>query len=153
MLKDKIIELLRQREFLHAATADADGRPYVAPKFLLKVDELFIYLIDYTRGRTVENLRINPQVSLSFVDIETLNGYQFNGSAELIEKGEVYDKALQELRKKKMELSVERIIEGIHTEKVHGSFELEIPEKFVVIKIKIQEVVRIGPRGEVLTVF
>ena len=45
-------------------------------------------------------------------------------------------------------LSVERVIEGVCREKTHASFEVAIPEDFVIFKVKIEEVVEIGPRGD-----
>ncbi len=91
MFKAKAIEFLKTREFVSVATADFEGNPNAAPKFLLKVEGDFIYLIDYIIGRTWENISINPKVSLSFMDPETLFGYQINGTVDIINKGKVYE--------------------------------------------------------------
>lgn len=148
MLKTKAIEFLKKREFVSVATADFEGHPNAAPKFLLKIDGDFIYLIDYIIGRTWENLKINPRVSLSFVDPDTLMGYQINGSVEIIDKGKAYEDILNELTKRKIDLSTKRIIEGISRGKRHETFEIGLPEHFLVIKVKLEEVVEIGPYGQ-----
>ncbi|MDD5729712.1 MAG: pyridoxamine 5'-phosphate oxidase family protein [Candidatus Omnitrophica bacterium] len=149
MLSKKIQEFLKDREFISVATSDFNGRPNAAPKFVLKIENNFIYLVDYSLSRTWENLKANPRVSLSFVDTETLSGYQINGPVEIVDKGAAYEKLLNELREKEISLSVKRIIEGVHKEKSHQSFEVSIPERFAIFKVKMEEIAEIGPKGEV----
>jgi predicted pyridoxine 5'-phosphate oxidase superfamily flavin-nucleotide-binding protein len=148
MLSTKIAQFLKNREFISVATCDFKGRPNAAPKFLLKLEDNFIYLVDYTISRTWENLKVNPQASLSFIDPDTLVGYQINGSVKIIDKGPEYDKILIELREREIDLSAKRIVEGIYRGKGHESFEVTLPERFVVFKIKVEEVVEIGHRGD-----
>jgi len=145
----KITELLLKREFVSVATADLSGRPNAAPKFLLKVENNFIFLIDYTRGKTWENLKKNPRVSLSFTDTEELTGYQINGAVKIIDKGPAYDKIFSELLQKEIDLSCRRIIEGVVHEKGHKSFEVAIPDRVVIFKIEIEEITEIDYRGEI----
>jgi cysteine-rich repeat protein len=38
-----------------------------------------------------ENIKMNPRVSLSFMDNDALLGYQLNGSVEIIDSGEECD--------------------------------------------------------------
>ena len=148
MITRKINEFLKTREFISIATCDFEGRPHAAPKFLLKVEDNFIYLVDYSNGRTWENLKVNPRAALSFFDTDNLVGYQINGSVEIIDKGADYDKIMHELRRKEIDLSIKRIIEGVSTGKKHESFEVGLPEHVVVFKVKIEEVAEITPRGE-----
>ncbi|MCX5696669.1 MAG: pyridoxamine 5'-phosphate oxidase family protein [Candidatus Omnitrophica bacterium] len=147
MINKKIIELLEDREFISVATCDFDGRPNAAPKFLLKIEGNFIYLIDYTIGRTFTNLHSNPQASLSFVDTNTLVGYQINGRVEVIEAGSEYEAIAKELLQRQVDLSTKRIIEGVTKGKRHGNYELSIADTFVVFKVKIEEITEMGPSG------
>ena len=86
---------------------------------------------------------------MSFIDINSLLGYVLNGTVEIIEKGKIYDECLKELREKEIELSVERVVKGVQDGKPHKEFELEIPERFLVYKVKIEEGAEISPRGEI----
>lgn len=149
MLTSKIKEFLKDREFISVATCDYSGRPNAAPKFLLKVEHNCVYLVDYSLSRTWENLKINPAASLSFMDTDSLNGYQINGPVEIIDKGPLCEKLLEELREKGISLSVKRIIEGVQRERSHGSFEAEIPERFAIFKVTMKEITEIGSRGEI----
>jgi predicted pyridoxine 5'-phosphate oxidase superfamily flavin-nucleotide-binding protein len=145
----KALELLKKREFITVATADKRGKPNAAPKFVLKVNDRTVYFIDYSIGKTFENIKANPEVSLSFINIHSLVGYRLNGKVEIIEKGEIYDECLKDLREKEIELSVERIVKGVKDGKSHKGFELEIPERFLVYVVKIEEGCEISPRGEI----
>ena len=146
---EKALKIMKVREFVTLATADKAGKPNSAPKLLLKTDSGIIYFIDYSIGRTFENLKVNPEVSLSFIDINSLFGYRLNGKVEVIEKGKIYRECLKELREKEVELTAERVIQGVHSGKPHKDFELEIPERFLVYKVKIEEGSEITPRGEI----
>lgn len=149
MISKEIKELLEKREFISVASCDGEGRPNAAPKFFLKIEDGFIYLIDYAMGRTWQNLKANPRICMSFMDTNSLIGYQISGIAEIIDKGIEFEEILEQLLAKQVSLSTKRIIEGISTGKKHTNFEVAITEKFVILKVKAQEVVEIGPRGEI----
>ena len=60
VIKKKALELLKHREFISVATCDFHGQPNAASKFILRIENDSIYLVDYIIGRTFQNLRINP---------------------------------------------------------------------------------------------
>lgn len=146
----ELLGLLEKREFISVATCDLKGRPNAAPKFILKADHENIYLIDYTIGMTYDNLKLNPRVSMSFIDPRSLKGYQLNGKATIIEKGRLYDKMRKEMLEKEIRLTAEHIIQDIRGEARHDTFEVGLSEKYVVFKLTVYEVVEIGPRGELI---
>ena len=149
MLSRTVSDFLKTREFVSVGTCDLKNRPNAAPKFILKLEGNFIYLVDYTFGRSYENLKVNPKISLSFTNTEVLKGYQVNGSVELIESGPVYESIAAELVKKEVSLSTDRIIKGVSTGRHHENFEVTIPEKFVIFKVKIEEVAELSYGGGV----
>lgn len=149
MLTKKIAELLKEKEFIHVATSGHKNQPNAAPKFLLKIDASYIYLVDYSISRTWDNIKNNPSVSLSAMDTDTLTGYQINGPVEIIEKGDLYEELLNEFKQKEISLSAKRIVEGVAQGKTHKSFEVALPEKVVFFKVKIDEVAEIGSQGSV----
>jgi uncharacterized pyridoxamine 5'-phosphate oxidase family protein len=146
---EKALELLKTREFIAMATADEEGKPNSAPKFLLKVNGRTFYFIDYSIGKTFENIKVNPEVSLSSINISSLVGYRLNGKVKIIEKGKIYNECLKELREKEIELSVERIVKGVKDGKSHEEFELNISERFLVYVVKIEEGCEISPSGKI----
>ncbi len=148
-IRDHIKELLDRREFVSIATVDKDGRPNSVPKFIFRAKANHCYLIDYVMGKTVSNLRENPYVSVSFMDLEALEAYRLNGTATLIEKGPVFNEIFRQWDKKLVQLSTDRVIQAVRTGKKNKAFELAINEKFVVIKIRVESAVKIGRRGEI----
>lgn len=148
MLPDKIRKLLHKREFVYVATSNLESKPNAAPKFMVKVDNNFVYLIDYVVGKTWENIKINPRVSLTFMDNEELTGYQINGHVTLITMGLEFDLIINELRSKKVSLTVERLVKGVQRGKKHNNFEVDLPENGVVLKVKVDDVVEICPSGK-----
>lgn len=148
MLSSELHDLIKEREFISVATCDPHGNPNAAPKFLLRAEKNHIYLIDYTIGKTWENLQINPRISLSISDKETMKGYKINGVVEFIEEGDSFKRLGEEFNDKLLRLSVERVLEGVQTRRPHKTFEVGVPKKFVIFKVTIQEVVEIGPYGQ-----
>ncbi|MFH1209060.1 MAG: pyridoxamine 5'-phosphate oxidase family protein [Candidatus Omnitrophota bacterium] len=149
MITDRIIRLLEKREFVSVATATPDGQPNTAPKFFFRAKGNFIYLIDYVLGKTVTNLKENPKVSVSFMDTDSLEAYRLNGTAKLIEKGRVFENVFKEWDKKLVKMTTDRVIDAVRTGKKHNHYELEMTEKFMVLKIKIESIVKIGRRGDI----
>ena len=148
VLNKYLIGLLENREFISVATCDFKGRPNAAPKFLLKVQGDIIYMVDYIIGTTCENLRMNPYVSLSFLDSVTLKGYQINGKVGILEKGRLFNKLYKEMMDKEIRLTTKHIIEDIRGKGKHDSFEVVITERFVILEVKVNEVVEIGIQGK-----
>ena len=147
MINKNVKALIESREFISVGTANLEAKPNAAPKFLLKVEGDYIYLVDYIIGSTFQNLQVNPKVSLSFLDADTLMGYQINGSVEIIESGPEYAVVLKELRDKQIDLSIKRVIEGVTKGQAHKAYEVTIPEQFVILKVKVEEIVHIQPTG------
>ena len=145
---DRLQSLLKGKEFISLATASLEGEPHATPKFIFKIKKRFIYLIDYAIAKSATNLRQNPRAALSFMDLTNLEGYRISGSAQVIENGKVFDRIVKEFDKKLIKLSADRFIEGMKTGKKHEHYELEIPRRFVVIKIIAQEMVKVGRNGE-----
>ncbi|MDD4183096.1 MAG: pyridoxamine 5'-phosphate oxidase family protein [Candidatus Omnitrophica bacterium] len=148
-IAEKICYFLNKTEFLNIATCDFSGRPNVAPKFLVKVEGTNIYLADYVFGRTFINIKNNPRVSLSAVNLTTLTGYQINGTARIIASGPELKRLIKEMQAKQVKFSASRLIEGLHKETAYKDFEVTLPEKACIFKIKIEEVAEIGRSGKI----
>ena len=147
MLSKELIDLLEKREFVSVATCDFKGRPNAAPKFVLKVENDCVYLIDYTIGTSWKNLKINSRISMSLTDIRTLKGYQLNGSVKIITRGKLYDKMRAEMMDKEVRLTTQRIIDEVRGHPTHETFEVSISEKFIIFEVRIDEVVEMDIYG------
>jgi general stress protein 26 len=148
-ITEKLEEILGKREFVSIATVGHDGQPSSAPKFFFRAKASFLYLIDHVIGRTVANLKDNPLCSVSFMDLDNLEAYQLNGKAKLIERGKVFDEVLKEWNDRLIQLSTDRVLEAVRTGKKHRHYELEMSERFVILKIKVENILKIGRRGDI----
>ena len=148
MITEEIREFLKNSEFINIGTCDSDMQPNVAPKFLLKIEDDCIYLGDYNIDRTWVNINSNPKVSLSAMNLSKLTGYQINGLAEVVEEEVDQGSLLEDFNQRKIHFSTKRVIEGIHRERTHRDFEMEFPDRVIIYKIKIEEVIEIKPEGK-----
>ena len=87
------------------ATASSDGVPNTTPKGTVQViDDEHIVFADLFSLKTRDNLQKNPKVAVTVVDLEKYKGYQFKGSAELVDSGPVFDQVVEQLKKAPMQL-------------------------------------------------
>jgi general stress protein 26 len=148
-ITEKLEEILEKREFVSIATVGHDGQPHSVPKFLYRGKGNFLYLLDYVVGKAISNLRENPKVSVSFMDLDTLEAYRMNGTAEVIEQGPVFDAVLKGWNNKLVQLSTDRVIEAVRTGKRRNHYEMEMTDHLAVIKVRIETVVKIGRKGDI----
>ena len=148
LITEDLQKFLLNKEFVSVGTADLSGRPNAVPKFVIKVDKDFIYLGDYVKGTTFRNLKINPRVSISTIDMKRLHGWQINGTAAIITKGPQYKKLLKAMIEQEVHHSARRIIEDVQGAQKCDNYEIMFPEKVVIFKIKCESITRIGSTGK-----
>jgi len=80
------------------ATTGKDGKPNVSPKGSFQViDDEHIAFADVASPRTVANLKENPKITAIVFDPSTRKGCRIWGKAEILEKGELFDKVSAQL--------------------------------------------------------
>jgi len=141
------LPFLAKGKFVNVATCSDERMPNVAPKLIAKTEKNIIYLIDYVIGKTYSNLKENPRVSLSFINDRTLTGYQMNGSVDILEFGEEFEKFIEEFHKIKTDFTVERILLNVRTGEKAIPLDLSLPDQFAILKVKVIEIVEIGSSG------
>ncbi len=146
-LLHELAPYLSSGRFVNVATCSFERMPNVSPKLVVKAHKNILFLVDHVIGRTYINLKNNPRVSVSFVDDKTLTGYQLNGTVDILESGEEFDKLAYEFQEIKTKFTVERILLNLRTGEKASPLEFSLPEKFVVLKIKVIEIVEISSSG------
>ena len=82
------------------ATASKDGKPNLSIKGSLKMlDEEHLLFSDIFSLKTRKNLLENPQVAIMVYDVESRRGYMFQGTAELLSSGSLYDQTVESTKK------------------------------------------------------
>ncbi len=147
---DQIRILLENVEFIDVATSSSMGQPNAAPKFLLKIQDTKLYLVDCVMGTTWDNIKINPSVSIPVMNVDTLLGYRINGSAYVVEEGLEKSELMKEFGDKQVKLSTERIVESIRSQKGKRNLEVQFPETVGMFMVEVESVVEIGPTGRLV---
>ncbi len=81
------------------STASRDGTPNATPKGTLQVlDDQHLMFADLFSRKTRENLKDNPRVSVTVIDLATFKGYQFKGTAEMIDSGPLFEQVTEQLK-------------------------------------------------------
>lgn len=81
------------------ATVSSEGLPNIVPKQSTRVlDDDTLMFVEVTGKKTYQNLSANPAVSIGVVNKERNDGYRFNGKAELIKEGPLFDKVTKQLK-------------------------------------------------------
>ncbi len=143
----ELLPYLSCGKFVNVGTCSLERMPNVAPKLIAKVHQNVLYLVDYVLGRTFSNLSENPRVSVSFIDDRTLTGYQLNGTVDILQKGDEFEKLAEEFQDIKTRFTVERILFNLRSREKASPLEFALPEKFAILKIKVIEIVEISSSG------
>jgi general stress protein 26 len=147
-IPEAIKSFLEKSDFISLATTDRNGQPCAASKFMLKVENDTIFLVDFIKGKTWKNLQHNPLISLTVIDKHNLRDYQINGSAMILENGKEYDLLIKELCGKEIRFATTHVIKGVQRMKPYYDFIFPFSHQAVIIKVKACGIAEIGPVAE-----
>jgi predicted pyridoxine 5'-phosphate oxidase superfamily flavin-nucleotide-binding protein len=100
------------------ATASKTGKPNVSAKGSLRVlDDEHVLFADVASPRTIANIKENPQVAVICLDASARKGCRVWGKAEILNSGELFDKAAAELASRNMKVNnvVKVAVEEVET--------------------------------------
>ena len=115
-LTDKMKEVITGQQ-AWVATGGADGRPSLAIKGSAKiVDDEHIAFFELVGNRTWANIQKNPWVAIAMSDPTKFKGFRFEGKAEIITSGPLYEEAkkLGEMMKMTPKAAISIKIEEIY---------------------------------------
>ena len=94
-LTKEMKEMIESQQCFHA-TVSKDGIPNNAPKRSTRVfnDETLIFT-EGTGGTTYQNILDGSKVAVAVVNREIIDGYRFMGIPEVLDSGEIYNKAAE----------------------------------------------------------
>jgi predicted pyridoxine 5'-phosphate oxidase superfamily flavin-nucleotide-binding protein len=148
LITEDLKKFLLTKEFVSAGTADLNGQPNAVPKYIIKIDNGFIYLADYVIGTTFQNLKVNPKISLSTIDMKTLEGWRINGIVRIMTKGAQYKRLSKTMIDLEVHNTTRRVIEDVQGVQKHNVYEVSFPKKVVILKVKCEKVTKIGISGK-----
>jgi hypothetical protein len=92
-LTQEMKEMIATQQCFHA-TVSPDGVPNNAPKRSTRVfDDQTLIFNEGTGGNTYRNILSGSKVAAAVVNRETIDGYRFLGTPEVLCEGEIYEQA------------------------------------------------------------
>jgi len=142
-----ILFFFSRQNFTIVSTIDQDGRPHSSCKAIVKFgSDGMIYLLDLYKGKTFENLKRNPNISITAVDEHKFKGYSLKGTAKIIESKELDS----DLKEKWENNIVSRITQRILKNLKGGKAQWRHPESLLptpkyLIAVEIKDVIDLTP--------
>lgn len=130
MISEKIKEYIDRSVLCWLATSSADNQPNVSPKEVFACFENeTIIIANIASPGSAENVLVNPNVAVSFVDVFVQKGYQLKGKCTLVSNSDVDFQVLAE--------PLRRITKGVYPFdavfriKVEEAKEIKAPGYFI----------------------
>ncbi|MFH1061938.1 MAG: pyridoxamine 5'-phosphate oxidase family protein [Candidatus Omnitrophota bacterium] len=146
LIPSSIRKYLEESNWIALATCDAQGRPNVANKFFIKCEQDTVFLADYAKGTTCENIKRHPIAAFPIIDPENLIDYQLSGVAKVLDRSDLHHELIEQLKNRELDFSTQRVIAGIHRGKAHSTFEFPDISEAAIIRIRVNDIVSRGPR-------
>jgi predicted pyridoxine 5'-phosphate oxidase superfamily flavin-nucleotide-binding protein len=148
MLADEIIEFFQNQPFVIVSTLDKKGSLHNSCKGIVEINRPdIIYLLDLYRRKTYQNLKQNPQISITAVDEDSFVGYCLKGKAKIIRADKVKSHVISAWEKKITSRIAQRVIKNIREEKRHPRHpEALLPKPEYLIVMQVEEIVDLTPQ-------
>lgn len=147
-LPREIIRFFEKQGFVIIATIDRDGGIHAVAKGIVGIEENGkVFLIDLYEGRTFENLKRNPKVSITAVDEHKFEGYNLKGHAKVVEEEKFEDHIVKAWQDRIVKRITNRILKNIKSEKrLTGHHpEARMPSPKYLIEVDVEEIVDLTP--------
>ena len=145
----EIINFFQGQGFAIVSTIDAGGMPHSACKDIVMMEEEGkIYLLDLYLKRTYDNLKVNPNISLTAVDEHRFKGYCLKGKARIVGRKELSAEILAAWEARITSRITQRMIRNLREEKGHARHpEARLPSPKYLILVELEEIVDLTARN------
>ena len=142
-----VVDFFSTQGFVIVSSIDKNGFPHISCKDIIKIDARGeVYLIDVHHGLTVENIRRNPQVSISAVDEPKFMGYCLKGRAVVIPEHKINQDFIQAWEDNITSRLSKRLLYNLAQDKPRGHHpEAKLPRPKHLIIITVEKIVDLTP--------
>jgi predicted pyridoxine 5'-phosphate oxidase superfamily flavin-nucleotide-binding protein len=146
-LSEDVLHFFRNQGCVVVSTIDKKGMIHCACKGIVKIDsEGRVYLMDLYLGQTHQNLKNNPQISITAVDEHKFTGYSLKGKGEIVSGEKLEAELAVEWEARITSRLTQRLLKNIREEKGHPRHPEEMmPKPKYMIVIQVEEVVDLTP--------
>ena len=111
MITDEIADFLDIQKLGYVATVTPDCKPNVSPKgTIARWDSTTLIFANIRSPDTVVNLEHNSHVEISVIDPLIRRGYLFEGTANIIHAGDVFDNIVEFYRNKGVKSPIDSVV-------------------------------------------
>jgi predicted pyridoxine 5'-phosphate oxidase superfamily flavin-nucleotide-binding protein len=148
-LSTDVVQFFQDQGFVVVSTIDRAGRPHNSCKGIVDINSSgLIYLLDLYQGRTYENLRKNPHISITAVDEHRFTGYCLKGKARMVIGDKLKPQIIKAWEGRITSRIASRLIRNVQGEKGHPRHpEALLPKPKYLIVMKTEEVVDLSPHS------
>lgn len=148
MLSDAIIQVFQNQGYALVSTLDKNGFVHNSCKGIVDIaKDGRVYLLDLYQGRTYENLKNNPTLSLTALQEHQFIGYCLKGKATIIPQEKLTADIIRAWEEKLASRLTKRLLKNIREEKGHSRHpEAGMPRPQYMIVVKVEEIVDLTPR-------
>jgi len=146
-LGPEIISFFHNQGFLIVSTIDENGSPHSSCKGIVDIKpDGKIYILDVYQGKTYENLRSNPLISVTAVDEHKFSGFCLKGKARVM-SSEVMSADIRKAWEDRITSRLtQRLIKNLKEEKGHPQHpEAMLPQPKYLIVMDVEEAVDLTP--------
>ncbi|MDD5409628.1 MAG: pyridoxamine 5'-phosphate oxidase family protein [Candidatus Omnitrophica bacterium] len=146
-IPEMVIEFLRAQGFVIFSSIDKKGFPHSSCKDIVKIEPAGkIYVIDVYQGLTAENIKYNPQVSISAVDEHKFMGYCLKGRAKVMAADAISQELTRFWEDKITSRLAKRLLHNLAQDKARAHHpEASLPKPTHLIAITVEEIVDLAP--------
>ncbi len=148
-LPAEVIQFFQKQRFVIVSTVDSYNMPHNSCKGIVDMDANGkIYLLDVYRGKTLTNLRYNPNISITAVDEHRFMGYCLKGKAKLVDKQDLNPRIIKAWEKHIANRITHRLLKNIHEEDAKGHKrhpESALPNPEYMIAMEVSDIVSLMP--------
>jgi uncharacterized pyridoxamine 5'-phosphate oxidase family protein len=148
-INDELIFFLQKQHYTIISTIDKNSSIHNSCKGIVEIDKRGkIYLLDLYKQKTYENLKRNPNITLTVVNEHKFEGYSLKGKAVIVSGGKITKEIMDAWEKKITSRISQRMIKNIKGEKGHPKHpEMLLPKPEYIIEMDIKEVINLTPRA------
>ncbi len=143
---ENFLDHQKNLKVINIASCDLGGKPNSAAKMLVDVAlPNRVFFLDYNFTQTVSNIKMNPQLSISFMDDTAFTGYRMTGIGEVMTSGPEFDEARKSWEKRLITYEADRIVRRMMGHYSTKESENTLPKDFVIVKFTAKEAAVIKP--------
>ncbi len=141
-----ITDFLRSQSFVIVSSIDKNGFPHSSCKDIVKIDPGGkVYLLDAYHGVTAENIKRNPQISISVLDEHKFTGYCLKGKAKVMPDNNISQEIIRTWEDKITSRLAKRLLRNLSGDKGHRHHpEASLPHPKHIIVIEVEGIVNLA---------